>query len=79
MIKKSILVQNTNMISKQTEDGFVGVNSNCDKTHVLLQLTKEKEQIRIKLTPKETLELIKRLSQHLQEIELKTFISNYGS
>lgn len=60
------------MISRQTEDGFIGVNSNYDKTHVLLQLTKEKEQIRINLTPKETLELIKRLAQHLEELELRT-------
>lgn len=56
------------MISKQTEDGYIGVNSNFDKTHVLLQLTKDEDQIRMKLTPKETLDLIKRLKSHLKEL-----------
>lgn len=56
------------MFSKQTEDGFIGVNSNYDKTHVLLQLTKDEDQIRMKLTPKETLDLIKRLAKHLKEL-----------
>lgn len=56
------------MFSKKTEDGFVGVITNFDKTHVLLQLTKDEDQIRMKFTPKETLDLIKQLTKHLEEL-----------
>lgn len=59
------------MLSKQTKsEGSFGVNINCDKTHVLLQLTDniDKSQTRIRLTSDEVDVLIKDLQKYQSQI-----------
>jgi predicted nucleic acid-binding Zn ribbon protein len=60
------------MLSRKIEDGYIGVSVNCDKTHVLLQLTKEEEQIRIKLNAKETDNLIESLKLAVKDLKPET-------
>lgn len=64
----TIILMEMSMLSHKTEDGYVGVSFNIDKTHVLLQLTKEEEQIRMKLTPKETADLIEQLMYAIKQL-----------
>lgn len=57
------------MLSRKIEDGYIGVSVNVDKTHVLLQLTKGEEQIRIKLNDKETDNLIESLKSAVKNVK----------
>ncbi len=57
------------MLSRKIEDGYIGVSVNIDKTHVLLQLTKEEQQIRIKLNAKEADNLIESLKLAVKDLK----------
>jgi len=57
------------MLSKKTESkDYFGVSVNCDKTHVLLQVTDKDSQARIKLTSFEVDTLIKDLQKYKSQI-----------
>lgn len=45
-----------------------GVNVNFDRTHVLLQLGDESDQVRVRLTPDEVDEIIAELQKKKKEI-----------
>ncbi len=51
-------------------DQHYGVNVNCEKTHVLLQLGDELEQVRVQLTADEVDQIIIHLQIRRDEIRL---------
>lgn len=59
-----------NMLHIKLEHGcYYGVSQNCHKTHVLLQLGDEFDQVRVPFTPQKTKELIKMLERSLEIVE----------
>lgn len=57
------------MLSKKTEsEDYLGVSINCDKTHVLLQVTDKDSQARIKLISDEVDALIKDLQKYQSQL-----------
>lgn len=48
--------------------GSYGVNQNCSKDHVLVQLQDEEDQVRLALTPDEARDLIEKLQKTLDKI-----------
>lgn len=58
------------MISYKTKrDGFFGVSVNSCNNLVLIQLTKECEQVRIGLNKEETEKLIRLLEENLKKLD----------
>ena len=49
-------------------DTHYGTNTNCDKTHVLLQLGDEMDQVRVRLTVEEVDRLIADLQKRKEEL-----------
>lgn len=56
------------MITKKVYRGSIGVEINCPKSGVLLQIDDEESQARVILDERDTEDLIQQLQKHLSEL-----------
>lgn len=61
------------MITRKVRQGSIGIEANCWKNGVLLQIDDEKSQARVVLSKKDTEDLIQQLTRYLSELQIPPF------